>query len=39
MDKNEGIELAQDWRVRRSRGAKDKLFANVDCNVGDALLD
>lgn len=35
----EGFELASDWKVRLSLGVKEKLMANVDRHVDDALVD
>lgn len=35
----EGFDLPQDWKVRVSLGVKNKLLANVDRHVDDALLD
>lgn len=37
--RNEKFDLPQDWKVRLSLGVKDKLLANTDRHVDDALLD
>jgi len=37
--RGEGFELARDWKVRLSLGAKDKLMANTDRHVDEACLD
>ncbi|MEM7600736.1 MAG: AAA family ATPase [Verrucomicrobiota bacterium] len=37
--KDEGLELANDWKVQLSLGVKNKLMTNADRHINDDLLD